>query len=550
MSFTPSRFLAVLTIALLLGSCTSVEKYNKSISEPIAVAKLQKDIDFTQRKLEKLYPNLYGYIPKAKLDAKFDSIRNVVNKPMTSNEFYFVISPVIASVRQGHMGMSPTMKRVDKKTAKLYKKRGDGPLSQFVFEWQDDKLYVIKSKNKKNKISEGAEVVSINALTPQVVYNKYRGSFTSDGFNTTFLRKYFSKRSSTYITNELGINDSLTYSFRQNDSLFTKVISRNKLMAKTVAKTIDSAKTTKSVKVKDSVKTVAKAPVDKAKLKAERKHKRIYGYDYLNKEYAKTLTVVASDPSVAILKIRNFTDGRYSRVYEEVFDSIKRSNVKTLVIDLRDNPGGRVAEVVDLYSYLTDKPYTMLQPATVTAKTSLWKSGIFKNSPVVAYPFLGVVYPFYMGYTYFATTKADDGTYRYHLTGSKMRKNDPNHFEGKIYVLINGGSFSASCILSAALKANPDITFVGEETGGAFNGTVAGLMPQLILPNSKIPWRIGLMDIKTVSQTEIPGHGIYPHKEIIPTIFDKINKKDPELDWILDDVKKDKEAEALLGAAR
>ncbi len=538
MFFKFQRLFSVVAVSLFMASCVSVATYNKTISEPIAVEKLQKDIDFTQHKLEKLYPNLYGYIPKAQLDAKFDSIRKVVNRPMTSTEFYFVISPVVAAVRQGHMSMSPTIKRVPKKTAKIYKKRGDGPLSQFVFEWENDKLYVLKSKNKSNKIKEGTEVVSINAITPQALYGKYRNSFTSDGYNSTFLRKFFSKRATMFATNELGINDSLTYVFRQKDSLFTRVVSRNKPKPKNP--TI----------VKDSAKTVAKTEIDQVKRKADKKRKKIYGYDEATKEYIKSLTIVPSDPSVAVLKIKNFSEGRYYRIYEELFDSIKNNHIKTLVIDLRDNPGGRVAEVVELYSYLTDKPYTMLQPAGVTSKTSLWSSGVFRNSPVWSYPFLGLVYPAYMTFTYLKTTKKADGSYQYKLTGSRERKNNPNHFTGKVYVLINGGSFSASCILSAALKTNPEITFVGEETGGAFNGTVAGLMPLVELPNSKIPWRLGLMDIKTVNQTTVEGRGIFPDKEIIPTLSDKLNKKDPELDWILNEVKKDAQTDALLRAAR
>jgi C-terminal processing protease CtpA/Prc len=38
--------------------------------------------------------------------------------------------------------------------------------------------------------------------------------------------------------------------------------------------------------------------------------------------------------------------------------------------------------------------------------------------------------------------------------------------------MINGGSFSASSLISSNLKLQR-VTFVGEETGGAFNGTVA-----------------------------------------------------------------------------
>ena len=519
--FLKIRKVILVVIGVFVGSCTSVNKYNKIISQSIPVEKLQEDINYTQHKLEKLYPNLYGYIPKAQLNAKFDSIRLVVNKPMTSKEFYFVISPVIAAVRQGHMTMSPTIKRVAKKQAKIYKKNGDGPISQFVFEWENDKLFVLKSKNKKNKIVAGAEVISVNSITPQAIYTKYRKSFTSDGFNSTFIPKFFSKRYNMYLTNEIGINDSLTYVFKQNDSLITRVVSRNKLDVKKI--------------VKDTIK-VAKVLVDKAKLKAENKRKKLYGYDDASKEYAKSLTVISTDKTVAVLRIKNFSEGRYFRAYDELFDSIQKLKIKTLVIDLRDNPGGRIADAVEVYSYLTDTAFTVLQPSTVTSKTSLFRTGIFKISPKWTYPFIGIGYPFYMGFSYFKTTKRDDKTYQYTLTGSRKRINKPNHFDGKIYVMINGGSFSASCILSASLKSNPNITFVGEETGGAYNGTVAGIMPVVELPNSRIPLRLGLIDIKTISQTKVEGRGIFPDKEIKQTLQDKIDHKDPELEWILNEV--------------
>ena len=510
----------------LLTSCTSVEKYNDKIAKPIAVDKLQKDINYTQHKLEKLYPNLYGYISKEKLDFKFDSIRKVVDKPLTSKEFYFVISPVLASVRQGHMTMTPVLKRVSKKDAKRYKE--EGPISQFAFEWEKDKFYIIKNKSKKKNVKLGTEVVSINGITPQSIYKKYRKTTTSDGFNETYIRKGFNKRFSMYITNEIGINDSLTYVFKQKDSLFTELISRNKVVSKSTTKT--------SEKSKDSTIIDAKKPFDKVKFKIEKKRKKVYGYDYVNKEYVKTLRFFDSDSTTAMLKIKNFTEGQYTSAYKAIFDSLQKHHIQNLIIDVRDNPGGRVADAVNLYSYLTDKKFTILKPAIVTSKTSLWKLGLFRNLPIITYPFAAVFYPFYMGFSTLRTTKNADGSYQYKLVGSKEKKPSENNFKGKIYVIINGGSFSATCILSSSLKSNPNVTFVGEETGGAFNGTVAGIMPVVNLPNSKIPLRLGLMDIGTINQTKTVGRGIFPDKEIIQTVEDKIKNKDPELEWILNTI--------------
>lgn len=516
-------FCTALASSLLLISCASVEKHNKRRSEKITVEKLQHDIDYVERKLYKLHPSLDLYITKEQLSFKFDSIRNVVNKPMTSKEFYFVISPVIASVHQGHMSMIPMTKRYSRKELKRLKKAGEGPLSQFKYDWENGKLYVIKNNSKFSDIQLGTEIVAIKNIKPQDLYNKYRQSITSDGYNTTFPRKWFLRRFPVLLSDEIESNDSLRFEFKYKDSVFFKMINRKKPQKK---ERLASGKDTLSKSVR------------KANAKLERKKKKIFGYDTKTKEYSKSLQFLGNDKSVAYLKINDFTDGNFRKAYKILFDSIKKRESATLVIDLRDNPGGRMNEIMNLYSYLTNQDFILTQPAIVTSKTSMWQAGIFSNIPVITYPLAGVAYPFYMGFTYFKVKKKDDGTYYNTINSSKLQKPNPNNFGGKIYVLINGGSFSASCILSTALKANKDITFVGEETGGDFNGTVAGFMPVLTLPNSKIKWRLGLLDIRPVNQTNVIGHGIYPDKEIVKTINDIITNKDPELEWVLKELGK------------
>lgn len=513
------KIIFVFSITLLLVDCSSADKFNQKMNQPIPVAKLQKDINFVQHKLDRYYPSIDLYISKQQLVGKFDSLRRAINTPMTSKEFYFAISPIIASVHQGHMTMSQAPYKLSKKEVKRIKKAGDGPLSQFAYEWLDNKLYVIKNKSKNNKIKVGAEVVCINKITPQELHAKYRKTYTSDGFNTTFLPKIFSKRYATFMTYELGINDSLTFVFKQKDSLFSQVISRKKPVEKK--------------KVADSVKVAAKPLVDKAKLKADKRFKKVYGFDEKEGEYTKEFKILPADSSIAVLKIRNFSKGRYDEIYEEVFDSIKKEKIKTLIIDLRDNPGGRMAEIQNLYSYLTNEKYQLTKPAKATSRTSLWKPGVVSKFPKYTYPFVAIGYPIYMGIIYFKAKKVSDGVFTY---SSKPKKPNKNNFSGKVYVITNGMSFSASCILSSALQLNPKVTFVGEETGGALKGTVAGFMPVVKLPNSKLSLRLGLLDIQSVNQSGPDGRGIFPNIEIKQTIQDKIDKKDPEMEWILKDL--------------
>ncbi|QYS92512.1 hypothetical protein JJC04_08430 [Flavobacterium covae] len=108
-----------------------------------------------------------------------------------------------------------------------------------------------------------------------------------------------------------------------------------------------------------------------------------------------------------------------------------------------------------------------------------------------------------------------------------------NNYQGKLYVLINGGSFSASSVISANLQNINRGIFLGEETGGAFNSTVAGTLPVLTLPYSKLKFRVGMMEIGVVKKSAIKGRGVMPQVTIISKKEDYQNNWDAELQWIL-----------------
>ena len=79
--------------------CSSVEKYNSHLASKVSVADLQSDINYVEYKINKLHPALDWYISKEALANKFDSLRTTITEPLTPNEFYFKISPVVASVK-------------------------------------------------------------------------------------------------------------------------------------------------------------------------------------------------------------------------------------------------------------------------------------------------------------------------------------------------------------------------------------------------------------------------------------------------------------------
>jgi hypothetical protein len=505
-------------ILLFFAQCSSVKKYNEYLTELIAVDKLKSDVDFTYKKLQHLHPNLYWYIAKKDLDYKFDSLKSTITAPITPLAFYKKVSPVVSAVRQGHTFIYPPEKLMTKKETKALLKKGTGPFSQFDFDFINDKLYVVKNKSYDKSIKAGTEVVTVNGIKPIDLIQEYNQYYSSDGYNTTFKKRTSGKKFSSFFTTENGIKDSLTYTFKFNDSL--KVITIRRPQEDTTKKRLKKI-------------PIQLTQLNRAKSRAIKKQKRVNGYYAIEKNYNRNLHFLEKDSSVAVIKIRSFKIGDFRTFYKQSFSTIAAYQCKTLVLDLRNNGGGRLTETTDLYSYLADSTYVFLDKSEVVSRSSLFH-GAYLNGGSFGFKALKIIFsPIIYSYLLLTVHKNENGK-NYYATQTKPRNVSKNAFKGKVYVLINGGSFSASSIISSNLKGSKRAFFVGEETGGAYNGTVAGFMPHLKLPNTAMQIRIGLMAILPHYKTNIEGHGIFPDKQIIPTIEDRLKENDPEMNWILD----------------
>ena len=515
------KTLVYLLIASLIVSCNSVKNHNASLNQLIPVEKLTADVDFTYSKIKKLHPKVNWYISKEKLDYKFDSLKKTITKPMTSFEFYKKLTPVVGEVRQGHMYVFPKVKKLTKAETAALAKKGVGPFSHFEFEIFDNKLYVVKNKSYDKSIKVGTEVLAIEGRKSDKLLKEYKNYFSSDGYNKTFIEKMIVKTFSRYYTNQNGIKDSIQFEFKKNDSLKTIWIKR---------KLIDS------VKIDKNVVKVKPTDAEIKKLKLEKLKKQIWGYDPEKKIYNRNLNFIEKDSSIAILKINSFQIGDFRKCYEEAFAQIKKTKSKTLILDIRNNTGGRLREIADLYSYMADSTFVFMDKAEVTMKTSLMHDDYFKGGGIISNFFSALLAPIYYPVQYFRV-KNIDGKYYYNSESTKQKIKD-NAFKGKMYVLINGGCFSASSIISSNLKGSKRAIFVGEETGGTFNGTVAGQMPTINIPNSELRIKIGLSACTPFHKTNVEGRGIFPDHEIFPTLQDRINDVEPELNWVLSDLKK------------
>ncbi|GAT61649.1 peptidase family S41 [Paludibacter jiangxiensis] len=514
----------LLSFIVVMCGCVSVETFNRQLRTPKSVKALRSDVDFVHHKLEKLHPSLYRYISKQELDRKFDSLKTSIASPMTSNEFFFRISPVVASVRQGHTRIFPLTRRLTKQEMVKARKNGASPVMKLHLGWVDHRLYLLKTTASDSTLKPGSEILSLDSITPQQLFAKYAPTFASDGFNTTFHDRLFNKKFASYFYYETGVRDSVLCKVSNGGVVRSVWLKPPERQKKKQEKPLSSP-----------------SDAEKQKKRVFEHQKKVQGYDALTGEFSKNLRFMGQDSSVAVLTVKDFVKGKYKRFYADNFRKIDSVQTRALVLDLRDNTGGDLSDIQCLYSYLAENNFRFVKPAVVTSKTSLWHDDYFNASSPSQFALRVLGTPGWLVYNTFTTLithKKADGRYYFYYPPIWQKHPKANRFKGKVYVLINGCSFSASSIISANLKGSGRAIFVGEETGGAYNGCVAGQMPSFTLPGSKLKMSFGLLEVVTPYVFNPDGRGVMPDVPVVPTLDDRLKSTDPELKWVMDNLDK------------
>lgn len=175
----------------------------------------------------------------------------------------------------------------------------------------------------------------------------------------------------------------------------------------------------------------------------------------------------------AVLKIRSFYKSDKA-FFKAAFEKISQSNHSNLLLDLRQNTGGNRSAAVELTKHLVDTAfgYSILQPKLTTKK--------YLNRRGKHYLFLATL-KYNLGNFYKGRKTALGREFRYNY-----RPTVKNNFNGKLYVLTDGFTASASTMVTSWLKQFTSATFVGEQAGGGYSGNNGGSFPLLTFPNSKI----------------------------------------------------------------
>lgn len=489
-----SVFLIPFCVLILLHEVSSTpQEREKKAFDPekkYTVGHLKEDFVLLRTALEEGHAGLYFYTPREKMNGLFDRLFSGLVEPKTELEFYGYLAPLIAEINDGHTGM---MLSRDYDTYL----QNQPILIPFKLQFIEGKTYLFRNYSEDEDVEMGGEVVSIDDHPISEILEKMLAVQPSDGHNVT--SKYRRLESTT----TFGRRYLQFYGFTTSFNILYLSPSDGKKKEIRVD----------GIKQKELMDRFSRRYPDVARQRPP-----------IELEYKE---------DVAILTIRTFSSGPYRNAkisypsfLKKTFRELAEKNIPHLVIDLRDNGGGEDLWGKLLFAYLMDKPYKYYNSLEVN-RTS------FSFLAHTDAPDLSKMLQK-------RTKKNERGTFDIlvHPNLGEQKPLKPT-YKGKVYVLINGGSFSGSGETTSLMHYHKKAVFVGEECGAGYYGNTSGIMPTLTLPHTKLRFRIPMIRYHmAVSGYNHPDRGIIPDYPYTRTIEDLIKGEDTEMEYVLSLIEK------------
>ena len=108
-------------------------------------------------------------------------------------------------------------------------------------------------------------------------------------------------------------------------------------------------------------------------------------------------------------------------------------------------------------------------------------------------------------------------------------------FEGEVFVLTSGKTFSAAADFARILSQLDNVTLIGEETGGANNGRTANMLLNYSMPNSALQVQVPVISetFENTGENSKTGRGVFPDFYVKKSYSDLINKRDAVFNFAL-----------------
>ena len=468
----------------LYFSCSVSKTYNPD--KKYSKEALQQDYTLLRNILQKKHPTLYWYTSKDSMDYYFDRGYKSIIDSMTELQFgWQILAPLTANIHCGHTSFS-----MSKGWEHFIKNKTIPSFPLFLKVWKDT-MMVIGNVNHKNRlIQNGSFISSINGMKNADLLNYMFHFLVEDGYseNVNYIRlsvdfPYFHR-------NIFGLYKKYQVDYTDSNGI------EKKTLIPYYAPEVDT-------------------------VKKQKKEKKIYERNRTRQERLQDIRSLQYDSLFALMTVNSFSKGHLKIFFRRSFREMRKNKTKNLVIDIRANGGGDIIKSVFLTKYLRDKSFKVADTAYAISNTlkpfTRYISGGFFNN-------IGL---------FFVTHKEKDGKYHFgYWERHRFYPKRKNHFDGNIFVLTNGFTFSASSLFCNAVKGQKNVKLVGEETGGGWYGNSGIMIPNITLPNTKLRVRLPFFKLVQYDHIPVKGTGVIPDVYVGPNWRDILKGRDSKIDKV------------------
>jgi hypothetical protein len=460
---------------VLAGCSAGKQAFNPN--KKYAPSQLQADYTMFRNILEESHPSLYWYTPKDSMDYFFDQGYAMLTDSMTEPKFRTLLSYVISKINCGH-----TTTRYSKKYSKfLDTVRGARSFPLTFKVWRDTMVVVSNLNRRDSVLKRGTIIRTINGVPHQQLTDSLFQYLATDGYNEVAKYQQLSNRGNYggWYRNVFGLQEKTLIGYI--DSLGNE--------RETTVSLFNPAADTTQRSFPGSIRRYSKK---------ERRRIELLG--------VRNLQIDTSLQS-GYMTLNSFSRGNLLKpFFKKSFRALRKNNIQHLVIDVRGNGGGDAALSTLLTRYMIREKFKLADSLYAVTRSSRYGRHI--QNQWIYWTIMQVL-----------TRKRSDGMHHFgYFEKHYFKPKKKDRFDGNVYILTGGNSFSATTLFAGALKGQSNVTIIGEETGGTAYGNSAWMIPDVTLPHTRVRFR--LPKFRLVVSRDFPkdGRGVQPDIFALPTV--------------------------------